>query len=126
MQGADLILYELATATEMNVGNVSDFAFDKKGDWIAWLIDAADKEGNGIQARNMASGAVIALDSAKAVYKGIGWTEKGDGLATLRGIEDKAWEDKRYTLVAFRDFSKRRSRRRVCSILQRRNRFRRG
>jgi dipeptidyl aminopeptidase/acylaminoacyl peptidase len=105
VQGADLILYELATATEMNVGNVSDFAFDKKGDWVAWLIDAADQEGNGIQARNMATGALIPLDSAKATYKGIGWTEKGDGLATLRGVEDKAWDDKRYTLVAFHDFS---------------------
>ncbi len=105
VQGTDMILYELANAAEINVGNVSDFAFDKKGDWLAWLIDAQDKEGNGIQARNLETGAVIPLDNAKATYKGIGWTEKGDGLATLRGVEDKAWDDKLYTLVAFRDFS---------------------
>ena len=52
----------------------------------------------------MANGAVMPLDSAKAVYKGLNWTEKGDGLAMVRGVEDKAWEDKLYTLVAFRDF----------------------
>jgi dipeptidyl aminopeptidase/acylaminoacyl peptidase len=105
VQGSDLIVYELKNGLEMNVGNVSDFAFDKKGDWLAWLIDAQDKEGNGIQVRNMATGSVMGLDSGKAVYKGLTWTEKGDGLATVRGIEDKAWEEKLYTLVAFRNFS---------------------
>ncbi len=105
MQGSDLIVYDLAKASEMNVGNVSDFSFDKKGDWLAWLIDAQDKEGNGIQARNMATGAVIGLDSSKSTYKGVTWTEKGDALATLRGVDDKAWEGKLYTLVAFRNFS---------------------
>ena len=48
--GADLILYEMATGNEMNVGNVSDFAFDKKGNWLAWIIDAQDKIGNGVEA----------------------------------------------------------------------------
>ena len=103
--GADLIVEELGTGADLNIGNVSDFSFDKKGDWLAWLIDAQDKEGNGIQARNMATGAVIPLDSAKASYKSLMWTEKGDGLATVRGIEDKGFEDKLYSLVAFRDFS---------------------
>ncbi len=104
-QGADLIVEELGSGTDMNIGNVSDFSFDKKGDWLAWLIDAQDQEGNGIQVRNMATGAVIPLDSAKASYKGLDWTEKGDGLAALRGVADKAWEDKLYSLVAFRNFS---------------------
>ena len=105
VQGSDLIVLDLSSGVEMNLGNVADFSFDKKGNWLAWIIDAQDKEGNGVAVRNMASGAVIPLDSAKANYKGLTWTEKGDALATLRGVEDKAWEDKLYTLVAFRDFS---------------------
>ncbi len=38
--GSDLLLYELASGSELNLGNVSEFAFDKKGDWLACLIDA--------------------------------------------------------------------------------------
>lgn len=100
--GSDLILRDLASGTDLNLGNVSEFAFDKKGDWLAWLIDAQDKAGNGLSLRNMGTGAVTVLDSAKAVYKSLSWTEKGDGLATLRGVEDKAYEDKLYSLVAFK------------------------
>ncbi len=102
--GSDLLLYELATGNELNVGNVSDFAFDKKGDWFAYLIDATDKAGNGIELRNMITGVVQPLDSAQASYRGLSWTDKGDALATVRGAEDKGFEDKLYTLVAFKDF----------------------
>ncbi|MEO6725494.1 MAG: prolyl oligopeptidase family serine peptidase [Blastocatellia bacterium] len=103
--GSDLILRELATGNELNVGNVADFAFNKKGDWLAWTIDANEKSGNGIQARNMASGAVLPLDSDKALYRGLNWTEKGDGLAAVKGIEDKGYADKLYSVVAFTSFA---------------------
>jgi dipeptidyl aminopeptidase/acylaminoacyl peptidase len=103
--GSDLILYELASGNQLNVGNVSDFAFDKKGAWLAWLIDANEKSGNGVQARNMATGAVLPLDSDKAVYKGLNWTEKGDGLAAVKGVEDKGYEDKLYSVVGFTAFA---------------------
>ena len=101
--GSDLLLYELGNGAELNLGNVSEFSFDKKGNYLAWAIDAQDKAGNGIQLRNMHTGAVQPLDSAAAVYKSLTWTEKGDGLAAVRGTDDKAFEDKLYALVAFKD-----------------------
>ncbi|MEP7273655.1 MAG: prolyl oligopeptidase family serine peptidase, partial [Acidobacteriota bacterium] len=99
--GTDLILHELATGNELNFGNVSDFSFSKNGETLVWLIDAQDKIGNGIQLRNMITGAVLPLDSEKASYRGLNWSEKYDGLTTVKGVEDKGWEDKLYTVVAF-------------------------
>ncbi len=104
-QGSDLILLDLASGEELSLGNVSDFAFDKKGNSFAWIVDAQDKLGNGINLRNMSTGTVTTLDSAKATYKSLNWTEKGDGLAAVRGTDDKRWEDKVYTLVAFKNLS---------------------
>lgn len=104
-QGSDLILLDLTNSDELNLGNVSEFAFDKKGNWFAWIVDAQDKLGNGINVRSMNTGTVTTLDSAKATYKSLSWTEKGDGLAAVRGVDDKKWEDKVYTLVAFKDFN---------------------
>jgi dipeptidyl aminopeptidase/acylaminoacyl peptidase len=103
--GSDLIVYDLASAEALNLGNVSEFSFDKKGVWMAWIADAQDQMGNGISVRNLGSGAVMTLDSGKASYKGLNWTEKGDALASLKGVEDKRWEDKLYSVIAFRDFS---------------------
>lgn len=103
--GSDLILYELASSKQLNIGNVSEFAFDKKGRWLIWIIDAQEKGGNGLQLRNMSTGAVESLDSDKAVYTKLTWTEKGDGLAVLKGKEDENFEDKLYSVIGFKNFA---------------------
>jgi dipeptidyl aminopeptidase/acylaminoacyl peptidase len=104
-RGSDLILRELATGSELNVGNVAEFAFDKPGQWLAWAVDAQDQDGNGVAARNLETGAVLVLDSGKATYERLAWTtEKGTALAVLKGTEDKAYKDKFYSLAAFSGF----------------------
>src|SRR5262249_50789219 len=90
--GADLVLPELATGNELTLGNVAEFAFDKQGRWLALAVDARDQLGNGLQLRNMTNAALLVLDSGKANYQGLAWTEKGDGLTALKGIEDKGYE----------------------------------
>ena len=97
--GADLLLVELASGQQLNFGNVSEYEFDKKGTSLAFVIDAQDQAGNGVQWRDMKTGAVLPVDSARAWYKGLTWTEKGDALAVVRGVEDKGYEDKLYTVV---------------------------
>ena len=104
-RGADLILHELGSGSELNLGNVSEFAFDKTGKWLALAIDAQDKSGNGLELRNMDTGVLTPLDSGKASYERLTWTEKGDGLAALKGTEDKRYKDKVYAVVAFSGFA---------------------
>ena len=103
-KGADLILRDLATGRDLNIGNVAEFAFDKAGRFLALVIDAPDKAGNGVQLRNMESGVVSVLDSDKASYERLAWTEKGDGLAVVKGTEDKRYADKVYAAIGFWDF----------------------
>jgi acetyl esterase/lipase len=104
-KGSDLLLRELATAQEINIGNVAEFAFDKKGRYLAWIIDAQDKTGNGVQYRDLASGTIRSIDSDdKAVYARPAWTEEGEALAVLKGVEDKAYEDKLYSVIGFNNF----------------------
>ncbi|HET7216844.1 MAG TPA: prolyl oligopeptidase family serine peptidase [Vicinamibacterales bacterium] len=100
-RGTDLILRELATGQELNVGNVADFAFSRDGSMLAWTIDAQEKVGNGVQLRDMKRGTVTVLDSGAATYERLAWTEKGDGLAVLKGADDRALRDKRYAVLGF-------------------------
>ena len=83
---------------------MADFSFDKKGAFLAYVIDAQDKAGNGVELRNLSTGSTQPLDSAQAVYRSLNWNQKGDALAALRGADDKGYEDKLYSLVAFKDF----------------------
>ncbi len=102
-KGSDLLLLELATGNELNVGNVSEFSFRRDGRFLAYTIDAQDKAGNGIQLHDMKTGAVVPLDSGNASYEKISWTQKGDALAVLKGSDDKAYKDKLYAVIGFTD-----------------------
>ncbi len=103
-KGADLILHDLVAGRDLNIGNVAEFAFDKSGRFLALVIDAPDKAGNGVQLRNMESGVVMVLDSDKASYERLAWTEKGDGLSAVKGTDDKRYKDKVYAAIGFTGF----------------------
>jgi len=102
-RGSDLILRELATGAEINVGNVGEFSFRRDGRLLAFAIDAQDKVGNGLEVRDMTTGVLSPLDSGSASYERITWSEKGDALAVLKGVDDRAYRDKLYSVVGVAD-----------------------
>lgn len=102
-QGADLLLHEIATSQLIPLGNVSDFAFDKSGEWLAWTVEARDQLGNGVQLLHTATRSIRSLDGAKATYARLTWSEDGRALAVLRGAT--ASTDTLYSLVTFTDLA---------------------
>ena len=89
----------------MNIGNVAEFAFDESGNHLAWVIDTASKAGNGVQIRMMDTGVVMPLESGDPSYRSLRWTEEGDGLAVLKGVDDEDYEDPLYSVVGFTDLT---------------------
>jgi dipeptidyl aminopeptidase/acylaminoacyl peptidase len=105
-RGTDLILRDLASGAELNIGNVSEFSFTRDGRLMAAVIDAADRVGNGVQLRNMDTGTVTSLDHDNANYERLAWTDKGEALSVLKGKEDRSLTDKRYSVLGFTGFDK--------------------
>ena len=104
-KGSDLLLFDLSSSKTQNIGNVSEYVFNKKGDWLALTIDAAEKAGNGIHVRNMNTDVVMILDNDKATYKSLNWTEKGDGLALLKGIKDEKYKADLHSVIGIKNFT---------------------
>lgn len=105
-RGTDLILRDLSSGADLNVGNVSEFQFTRDGKRLASVIDAADRVGNGVQLRTMATGMVAALDHDSANYERLAWTDEGDALSALKGKEDHALADRRYAVIGFTGFDR--------------------
>lgn len=103
-KGRDLLLYELATGKTQNIGNISEMAFNKKGDWLALTVDAAEKAGNGIHLRQMTTGLTTVVENDKARYQSLSWTEKGDGLALLKGTKDDKFKSELYSVLGIKNF----------------------
>jgi hypothetical protein len=100
VDGTDVLLHELGTTAVFNIGNVGDFAFDDKGRWLAYTIDAREQVGNGVQLRDLASGAVRSIDAGKALYRRLAWTDTLNAFAFLKGVPDSANTDTTWAAIA--------------------------
>ena len=103
--GTDLILRDLSKGTDLILGNVDLFSFNKPGTHLAYTVSAADKAGNGLYLIDLGSVAVQTLDSGSADYAHLTWDEKGTALAILKGTKSEDFTEKDNTLVAFLDLS---------------------
>lgn len=102
-QGTDLILRDLREGYDELIGSVSESEFNKPGTYLAYTVDASDKDGNGLYLVDLGSGSRRALDNAKERYSDLTWSEEGDGLAVLRGEVPEKMTERVNTLVAFTD-----------------------
>jgi dienelactone hydrolase len=100
--GQDLVLYELANKTSINVGNVGESSFDYSGRYFAWTVATRDQTGNGVRVRDIDTGIDRALESGAASYTGLLWADSTDHLAFFSGRPDSVSGDTLYQVVAFK------------------------
>lgn len=108
--GTDLVLRNLKTGMDLNIGNVGSFRFNYGGTMLAYTVDADKKAGNGVYVLALESGAIRPLDSGEADYSQLAWDdngreplegyEKGHALAVLRGnVPEKSVQMENQLLV---------------------------
>ncbi len=99
-RGADVILHDLNSGHDQLLGSVGDIAFNKKGDLLAYTVDAAVHDGNGLFVLDLHTGRVNALDNDARAYSRLTWNDDGSGLAVLKGVDvDKMRERDNVLLV---------------------------
>ncbi|HBE67982.1 MAG TPA: S9 family peptidase [Planctomycetaceae bacterium] len=99
--GTDLLIHDLQSDSQINIGNVKSFSFNKSGDHLAMVIDAEGKSGNGLQLFHVNDSRIEILDSSKSTYGSMAWTREGDALALLKANKDDEFENDRRHLLAF-------------------------
>jgi len=96
--GADLIIRHLATGDEVTIPEVSEYDWNRNGDWIAYAVSSTDAAKDGAFARRIADGAVTTLHSGRGHYKSLTFDEAGTQLAFLSDQADYAQKVSPYRL----------------------------
>ena len=104
-KGTDLMLVNLSNQKSMLLGNVSEFAFNKDGNWLAFTTDANGMSGNGLSLLNVASSSVSILDNDKATYRSLGWNEDGTAFALLKMFKDDKYKVERGVAMGVKNMS---------------------
>lgn len=112
-KGTDMLLKDLQLGTLRNIGNVSQYKFNKKGTHLAYLIDAEGKEGNGVYLFDLLSGNIKVLNTDTCTYSQLTWDDemllrsekdkKGNYLAVLKGNTPDTLAQRVNQLLVFKD-----------------------
>ncbi len=89
--GSDLVLRKLATAEEVTIPEVVEYAFDKKGTLLAYTTSSPTAAKDGAFVRHLGDTAVSTLLTGRGHYKSLTFDESGQQVAFL---SDQAEYDK--------------------------------
>ncbi len=106
--GTDMILRNLGEGYEELIGSVGSYSFNKPGSILAYTVDAADRNGNGLYIIRLDTGSRRPLDNGAADYARLTWDEEGSALAVLKGTEIDTLEHNANILLAFTGLTGRR------------------
>jgi dipeptidyl aminopeptidase/acylaminoacyl peptidase len=111
--GKDLIIKKLPDGSVNNIGNVSSYQFNKKGNLLAYTVDADSKMGNGIYLYNITTSELKILDTDTTTYAQLvwddanalrrDWDKKGKNLSVLKGYSTDTTLHKNNSILVFTD-----------------------
>jgi dipeptidyl aminopeptidase/acylaminoacyl peptidase len=85
MRGTDALLHNLANGTTHYIGNVGDAQFNRRGDLLAYTVEAPVRDGNGLYVMDLSTGRTQVLDSDARMYTRLAWNDSGTSIAVLKG-----------------------------------------
>ena len=100
-RGVDVTVHDLKANRDQLLGSVGDYSFNKSGDALAYTVDAAVKDTNGLFVLDFASGRVVALENDAKLYNRLSWNEKGTAVAVLKGLDVEKMRERSNVLVVY-------------------------
>src|SRR5688572_21591608 len=117
--GVDVVVRDLERGVDTNFGNVGSFVWQDNGSLLALIIDADNRDANGVRLYDAASGTIRTLASDTAGYTGLVWRKDADDLAVLRVSRDTVHEEAGHVVLAWRGLAGRNPTRRELVPAQR-------
>jgi poly(3-hydroxybutyrate) depolymerase len=102
-RGVDVTIHDLRAGRDQLLGSVADFSFNKAGDFLAYTVDAAVKDTNGLFVFDLPGGRVLPLENDAKLYNRLIWNERGTALAVLKGLDVEKMRERNNVLVVYPD-----------------------
>jgi len=88
-KGSDLLLKDLQGDQTLNIGNVSNYAFNKEGTLFSYVVDADGDNGNGMYVIDLSNLRTWPLHTGSFTYSQMTWNTKNNQIAVLFGTKEE-------------------------------------
>ena len=97
-KGSDVLLKDLEGNKTLNIGNVSNYSFNKEGTLFSYIVDADGDNGNGIYVIDLNNLRTWPLHTGAVTYTQMAWNKKGTQIAVLFGSKEDGKLERKNTM----------------------------
>lgn len=105
-KGAVLLVKNLNDSSTHTIGNVTEYAFNKKSDHLAYIVESANIAGNSVELLNLAQYSFKILASDTLKFSKLTWQKEGEGLAFFKSYRKDKYEEDNAVVYSYAGISK--------------------
>ncbi len=105
-KGSVLLLKNMSDNTTHTIGNVTEYAFNKKSNLLAYLVESANTAGNSAELFNLTTYAVKVIASDTLKFSKLAWQKEGDGLSFFKTFKKEDFEEENAMVYCYTNLDK--------------------
>ncbi len=105
-KGSVLLLKNLADSSTRTIGNVTEYAFNKKSDYLAYIVESANIAGNSAELFNLTNYSLKVIASDTLKFSKLSWQKEGDGFAFFKAFKKDGFEEENAMVYAYTNLYK--------------------
>ncbi len=99
-KGSVLLLRNLADSSTRTIGNVSAYSFNRKSDYLAYIVQSANSAGNSIELFNLNTYNLKVIASDTLNYSRLAWQKDGDAFVFCKNTKNDSYEEENAIIYA--------------------------
>lgn len=89
-----ILLKNLQTGESRTIGNVKEYAFNKKGDYFAYILGGENPYTNAVELFDLRNNTARVINSDTLAYSKLTWSRNGESLAFYKELKDSLYDSK--------------------------------
>ncbi len=92
-KGSVLLIKNLADSSTRTIGNVTEYAFNKKSDHLSYIVESANAAGNSVELFNLNTYTLKVIASDTSKFSKLTWAKEGDGFTFFKTFKSADFEE---------------------------------
>lgn len=105
-KGAVLLIRNLTDSSTHTIGNVTAFEFNRKSDYLAYIVESANIAGNSVELLNLTNYSLKVVASDTCKFSKLAWQKEGEGLAFYKSFKKENYEEDNAMVYAYTNIYK--------------------
>ncbi len=100
-KGSVLLLKNLTDNTTHTIGNVTEFSFNKKSDYLSYIVESANTAGNSVELLNLGNYSLKIIASDTLKFSKLTWQKEGEGFSFYKTFKKDTYEEENAVVYTY-------------------------